>query len=38
MYGLFFYIYINCLTNGVGVPKEITSEITGLLVESHGSA
>jgi hypothetical protein len=34
----FFVLYIDCLKNGVGVPKEITSGITVLLVESHGTA
>jgi len=34
---LFFVLYIECLKNGVGVLKKITSGITDLLVESHGT-
>jgi len=37
----FFSVHIDCfdcLKNGVGVLKEISSGITGLLVESHGNA
>jgi len=35
---LFFLLSTYYLKNGVGVSKEIPSGITGLLVESHGSA
>jgi hypothetical protein len=35
---ILFLLYIDYSIHGVGVSKEISSGITGLLVESHGSA